>query len=61
MALSSGEWQLITVLSILSIVALLVGIRLRRYLPQARFRQLILLILTVLGIRVGWQGIIAFF
>lgn len=57
MALSSGEWQLITLLSVVSIAALLVGIRLRRYLPQARFRQLILLILTVLGIRVGWQGI----
>ena len=59
MALSSGEWQLITLLSVLSIAALLVGIRLRRYLPQARFRQLILLILIVLGIRVGWQGITA--
>ena len=59
MALSSGEWQLITFLSVLSIVTLLVGIRLRRYLPQARFRQLILLILIVLGIRVGWQGITA--
>lgn len=60
MALSSGEWQLIALLSVLSIATLLVGIRLRRYLPQARFRQLILLILTVLGIRVGWQGITAF-
>ncbi len=60
MALSNGEWQLITLLSVMSIVALLVGIRLRRYLPQARFRQLILLILTVLGIRVAWQGIAAF-
>ncbi|MGM8897535.1 MULTISPECIES: TSUP family transporter [unclassified Psychrobacter] len=60
MALSRGEWQLITLLSVLSIAALLVGIRLRRYLPQARFRQLILLILTLLGIRVGWQGITAF-
>ena len=60
MALSGSEWQLITLLSVLSIAALLVGIRLRRYLPQARFRQLILLILTVLGIRVGWQGITAF-
>lgn len=60
MALSNGEWQLITILSVLSIAALLVGIRLRRYLPQARFRQLILLILTVLGIRVAWQGIAAF-
>ena len=59
MALSHGEWQLITLLSVLSIAALLVGIRLRRYLPQARFRQLILLILIVLGIRVGWQGITA--
>lgn len=60
MALSRGEWQLITFLTVLSIVALLVGIRLRRYLPQARFRQLILLILIVLGVRVGWQGITAF-
>lgn len=59
MALSSGEWQLIAILCGLSIAALLVGIRLRRYLPQARFRQLILFILTVLGIRVGWQGITA--
>ena len=61
MALTSGEWQLITVLSVISVVTLLVGIRLRRYLPQARFRQLILVIVTVLGIRVGWQGITAFF
>ena len=60
MALSRGEWQMITFLTVLSIVALLVGIRLRRYLPQTRFRQLILLILTVLGVRVGWQGITAF-
>ncbi len=60
MALSGSEWQLIALLSGLSIAALLIGIRLRRYLPQARFRQLILLILTVLGIRVGWQGITAF-
>jgi len=61
MALTSGEWQLITVLSVISVVTLLVGIRLRRYLPQARFRQLILVIVTVLGIRVGWQGITALF
>ncbi|MGA4439536.1 sulfite exporter TauE/SafE family protein [Psychrobacter pocilloporae] len=60
MALSSGEWQLIAILSVVSVAALLVGIRLRRYLPQARFRQLILLILSVLGLRVGWQGVMAF-
>ncbi|MBE0406896.1 sulfite exporter TauE/SafE family protein [Psychrobacter sp. AOP22-C1-22] len=60
MALSNGEWQLIALLSVLSISVLLIGIRLRRYLPQARFRQLILLILTVLGLRVGWQGVMAF-
>ncbi|WLP94124.1 sulfite exporter TauE/SafE family protein [Psychrobacter sp. M13] len=60
MALSHGEWQLIALLSVLSVVALLIGIRMRRYLPQARFRQLILVILTVLGLRVGWQGITAF-
>lgn len=61
MALSSSEWQLIALLSLLSIAALLIGIRLRRYLPQARFRQLILLILSVLGIRVGWQALSALF
>ena len=60
MALSSVEWQLIALFSVLSIAMLLVGIRLRRYLPQARFHQLILVILTVLGVRVGWQGISAF-
>ena len=60
MALSNGEWQLIALLSVMSITALLIGIRLRRYLPQARFRQLILVILTVLGIRIGWQGIMSF-
>lgn len=59
MALSNNEWQLIALLSAVSIIALLIGIRLRHYLPQARFRQLILLILSVLGIRVGWQGITA--
>ncbi|MDV2859876.1 sulfite exporter TauE/SafE family protein [Psychrobacter sp. CAM01] len=59
-ALGRGEWQLIAILSVLSIAMLLVGIRLRRYLPQARFRQLILVILSVLGLRVGWQGVVAF-
>lgn len=61
MALSNVEWQLIALLSVISVAALLVGIRLRRYLPQARFRQLILLILTLLGLRVGWQGFTALF
>ncbi len=61
MALSGSEWQLIVLLSLLSIAALLIGIRLRRYLPQARFRQLILLILSVLGIGVGWQALSALF
>ncbi|WP_367108943.1 sulfite exporter TauE/SafE family protein [uncultured Psychrobacter sp.] len=60
MALSTSEWQLIALLSILSVVVLLVGIRLRRYLSQHRFRQLVLGILAVLGLRVGWQGIMAF-
>lgn len=57
MALSSPEWLLIGILTGASIVALLVGIRLRQYLPQERFRQLILLILTLLGLKVGWQGL----
>ena len=60
MALSGDEWQLIALLCIVSVLALLIGIRLRRYLAQARFRQLILWILAVLGVRVGWQGVTAF-
>ena len=56
MALSGDEWQLIALLCIVSVLALLIGIRLRRYLAQARFRQLILWILAILGVRVGWQG-----
>ena len=57
-ALPKSDLLLIAVLTTTSIAFLLVGIRLRRYLSQQRFRQLVLLILTVLGIRVGWQGII---
>lgn len=56
--LPKSDLLLIAVLTTTSIAFLLVGIRLRRYLSQQRFRQLVLLILTVLGIRVGWQGII---
>ncbi|MBV7434389.1 sulfite exporter TauE/SafE family protein [Cardiobacteriaceae bacterium TAE3-ERU3] len=59
MALSSNDWGLIALLTLLSIGGLIVGIRLRHYLPQARFRQLILLILALLGLKVGWQGITA--
>ena len=59
MALTGTDWGLIGLLTLLSIGGLLVGIRLRHHLPQARFRQLILLILAVLGLRVGWQGIMA--
>ena len=57
MALSGADWRLIALLTVLSIVGLLIGIRLRHHLPQARFRQLILVILALLGLRVGWQGI----
>ncbi len=56
-ALSTGEWGLIAVLTLVSMVFLLMGIRLRKYLPQHRFRQLILVILTILGLKVGWQGV----
>ena len=59
MAMSRAEWQIISLISVLSIVATLIGIRVHHYLPQARFRQLILLILAVLGVRIGWQGITA--
>ncbi len=57
-ALSTGEWGLIVVLTLVSMVFLLMGIRLRKHLPQHRFRQLILVILTILGLKVGWQGVV---
>lgn len=57
-ALPTADWWLIGMLTIASLVFLLIGIRLRQYLSQQRFRQLVLVILTVLGLRVGWQGII---
>nr|WP_157049340.1 sulfite exporter TauE/SafE family protein [Psychrobacter urativorans] len=59
MAMSSSEWQMIALISGLSIVASLVGMRVHHYLPQARFRQLILFIVAILGVRIGWQGITA--
>lgn len=58
MALPASEWLLIIMLTTVSIACLLFGIRLRHHLSQARFRQLVLVILTVLGLRVGWQGMI---
>lgn len=57
LALSIGTWGVIVGLTVVSVLFLMLGIRLRYYLPQRRFRQLILLILTLLGIKVGWQGL----
>jgi len=56
-ALSSQDWRLIVLLTSVSVISLLIGIRLRHHLSQARFRQLVLVILTVLGLRVIWQGL----
>ena len=57
-ALPKSDWSLIALLTTVSLISLFVGIRLRHYLSQARFRQLVLLILTILGLRVGWQGMV---
>ena len=57
MALSGGQWGFIGILTLFSIGGLYVGIRLRTHLPQNRFRQLVLVILGVLGLRMGWQGV----
>lgn len=57
-ALPKADWLLIALLTTVSLVSLLIGIRLRHYLSQDRFRQLVLIILTFLGLRVGWQGIV---
>ena len=56
-ALPTSDWLLIGLVTTVSVIFLLFGIRLRHYLSQHRFRQLVLVILTVLGLRVGWQGI----
>ena len=54
--LPRSDWQLIGFLTAASMISLVIGIGLRQYLSQARFRQLVLVILTVLGLRVIWQG-----
>ncbi|WP_019671700.1 sulfite exporter TauE/SafE family protein [Psychrobacter lutiphocae] len=55
-ALPSSDWMLIVLLTLVSVMSIMLGIKLRQYLSQARFRQLVLVILTVLGCRVAWQA-----
>lgn len=48
---------MIGVLTVLSVVGIIIGGRLGGYLPKDKFRLMILVILLLLGIKVGWQGI----
>lgn len=50
-------WGVIGVLTVLSVVGIIIGGRLGGYLPKDKFRLMILVILLLLGIKVGWQGI----
>lgn len=56
LAMSYTDWQLVSGLSVVSVVFLLLGIRLRDSLSQHRFKQLIFIILAILCVKVGWQG-----
>ncbi|UNU73718.1 sulfite exporter TauE/SafE family protein [Moraxella nasovis] len=57
MTVPMATWGVIGLLTVLSVVGILVGGRVGGYLPTDKFRLLILLILLLLGIKVGWQGI----
>ena len=59
MAMIQIEWQIFTVINMLSVIASLIGIRLRIHLPQGCSQKLILLILAILGIHIGWKGVTA--
>lgn len=59
MAMSRIEWQIFAVINMLSVIASLIGIRLRSHLPQGCSQKLILLILAILGIYIGWKGVTA--
>ncbi|MDO4441995.1 MAG: sulfite exporter TauE/SafE family protein [Moraxella sp.] len=50
-------WGVIGILTMLSVVGILIGGRLGGYLPKDKFRLLILVILLLLGIKVGYQGV----
>lgn len=50
-------WLMILGLTVLSVVGIVAGGRLGAYLPKEKFRTLILIILLLLGIKVGHQGI----
>lgn len=53
----SQTWGVIGILTVLSVVGILIGGRLGGYLPKDKFRLLILVILLLLGIKVGYQGV----
>lgn len=50
-------WGVIGVLTVLSVIGIIIGGRLGGYLPKDKFRLMILVILLLLGIKVGWQGV----
>lgn len=50
-------WTMIIGLTLLSVLGIIIGARLGKRLPSAKFRTLILWVLIGLGVKVGWQGV----
>lgn len=50
-------WTMIIGLTVLSVLGIVIGARLGKHLPSAKFRTLILWVLIGLGVKVGWQGV----
>ncbi|MDO4450171.1 MAG: sulfite exporter TauE/SafE family protein [Moraxella sp.] len=50
-------WTMIIGLTVLSVLGIVIGARLGKRLPSAKFRTLILWVLVGLGVKVGWQGV----
>lgn len=54
---SVQTWTMILGLTVLSVLGIIIGARLGKRLPSAKFRTLILWVLVGLGVKVGWQGV----
>ncbi|ALT07503.1 hypothetical protein [Moraxella bovoculi] len=56
-ALSTQVWTQIGIITALAFVFMALGARINRYLPVRVFRQIILWILVLLGLRLGYFGV----
>lgn len=57
LTVEAETWGVIGVLTVLSVAGIVIGGKLGNFLPKEKFRLLILVILLLLGLKVGHQGV----